>query len=192
IARPRWRVFVTRCRRPFPDKLESKSLHPFGPGWEHFRFAALPASAVASRRPGEVASQRAGPGSDHLQDDLHRVSPAHPDDRRRRVLGESHMGFLLELGSQGNLGCDHLAGLRRLLTHASDPRMERPPRRVFRDPRFRGRDVYLLRRYLPAPRTTCLCLKMKSKPRSKRKVPAKLVRRPSAPRVALPTASCIT
>ena len=88
----------------------------------------------------------------------HRLSSTHPDDRGRRLLGEPHLGLLLELGSEGNLGRDYLVGVCRIPAYADHPGMARTARRLLRDSRLRGSDVYLLRGNLSAARNACLCL----------------------------------
>ena len=80
------------------------------------------------------------------------------DDRLRSVLGEPDLGLVLELGSERNLGGDHLVGLRRLFAHAHHPWMAWPACRVLRYPRVCRSDVHFLRCDLLAAWTALLCL----------------------------------
>ena len=119
-------------------------------------FASLlvPDAAVAARRPARHAAVRRHPRSRHLQDDLYRFPAADRHDRHRRVLGQPHLGFVLELGPEGDLGRDHLAGLCGLFAYADHARMARTQGRVLRHSGFRRRDLHLPRRHVSASRLT--------------------------------------
>src|ERR1019366_5568829 len=76
------------------------------------------------------------------------------DDRDRSLLGQQNLGLVLELGPEGNLGSDHLAGVRRLSAHAGDARMARTPRGLLCNSRIWCRDLHLPRRNVSASRLT--------------------------------------
>ncbi len=115
------------------------------------------------RLPRRLPTQPRHAGRVDLQDRGDFLSPADPDDHRRRLLGQSHLGVVLELGPEGRLGADHLAHLRGLPPHAVDARLARTALGVLRHHRLRHRDVHLLRRHLPAAGTACIRVSEKQK-----------------------------
>src|SRR5207248_11158307 len=98
----------------------------------------------------------------HLQNDLHRVPPTHPDDRRRRFLGQPCLGLLLELGSQRNVGGDYVAGLRGISPHAHHPRVARTPRGLFCHPGICCSDVHLFWSDVPVAWAARVCLTLRN------------------------------
>ena len=135
-------------------------IHPLGAGGRNLRQPALSSPALAARRSGTIAARRRRARPHHLQNDLHCLPPAHPDDRRRRLLGQPGLGFLLELGPQRDVGGDYLAGVCRLSAHAHHARMERPACSLLRHPGICRCDVYVLRCDVPVAWTPRVCLKL--------------------------------
>ncbi len=142
----------------FPTSSGRQPVHSLRPGGRDLCFTAVPLAAVAASRSRAHAAQRRGTRPHHLQNHRHRISLTHPDDRGGRLLGQSHLGFLLELGSKRNLGGDYLAGVCGLFAHARHSRMAWPARRLLRHPGLCRSDVHFLRRDLLAARTARLCL----------------------------------
>ncbi len=165
--------FLVRVRAGQYPSLDAEGLYatalPASPfilsalGRRNFRQPALSVDALAPRRSRAPSARCRRARSHHVQDDLHRFPFAHPDDRRRRLLGQPGLGILLELGSQRDVGGDYLAGLCRIPAHANHPRMARTPCRLLRHPRFRCGHVYLLRGDVLTPRIARICLRLRTK-----------------------------
>src|SRR5579883_1666593 len=66
------------------------------------------------------------------------------------------MGFVLELGSERDMGRHHLAGICGIPAYAHYTRMARPSCSVLCNPWFRGGHVHVFWRDLPASRTARL------------------------------------
>src|ERR1022692_2986641 len=128
-------AFVLRVRdaaypapRPgwtLPDQSGCQPVPTGGHGDGYFCFPVVPDAAVAAQRPPGSAALGRHARPRHLQDHLHRLPAADRHDCRRRLLGEPHLGLILELGPKGNLGRHHLAGLRGLSTYADHAGMAR-------------------------------------------------------------------
>ena len=162
--------FLLRARDGQYPSLDAEGLYPTTLAASPFILSALVGGifanllyllvAVAARGSGTAAARRRRARPHHLQNHLHCLPPAHPDDRRRRLLGQPGLGFLLELGPQGDVGGDYLAGLCGLSAHAHHARLAGTARGLLRHPGIRGGDVHLLRRDLLAAWTTCVCLRL--------------------------------
>src|SRR5262245_52578395 len=93
----------------------------------------------------------------HLQDGEHWLSTSDADVDHGVDLGKQSLGFLLELGSQGRLGADHVARLCNLSSHPHHARMEWKEVGILCNCWIWGCDVYVPRCHLFAARHACVC-----------------------------------
>ena len=158
LLRARRPVSLPRCAGALCHKSGSEPVHSLGAGGGDFQLAALSAAVMAEAGPGAASASCRCSRPHYLQNDLHRIPSAHPNDCSRRLLGQSHLGVLLELGSKGDLGSHHLAGIHRLPSYADHTRLAGKTRRLLRYSRVRSGNVYFLWGYLPAAGAACVCL----------------------------------
>src|SRR5579864_7662407 len=187
-ARARWALCLARRGWPLSHDSRRESVHPLWARRGNLRQPALPAAFVAERRSRAAVAQFRSARPHYIQNDLYCLPPAHPDDRRRRLLGEPCLGLLLELGSQGDVGGNHVARVCRISTHAHHSRLARTARGLLCNPRICGGNVYLFWRHLLAAGIACICLSLYTalpRPEARK---ARLQRSPQGPGHEVPSA----
>src|ERR1035441_5020006 len=86
-ARTSRTISIARRGRVIRNQPVREPLHSVRAGRRYLRQPALPAASLAAPGSRTTAAGCRRARSHHVQDNLHRFSLAHPDDRRRRLLG---------------------------------------------------------------------------------------------------------